>query len=118
MPRLDDEFAELAREHDFELNGEDIEYTPRGGSAREIEAVIDRQPRTQAGGELKRGIARFAKVQVRNSATTGIALSEINVEGDTVSIPETYPGQSPLVEKPIRRVLDEESNGAYTVIEV
>src|SRR4051812_19063039 len=69
--------------------GEPVTYTPFGGAARAINAVVWRFP-------PKEGDARGhrMRIMVANSATTGIASSEVNPSGDTVTL-AYRPGQTP-----------------------
>ena len=64
--------------------GEAVQYTPRGGAARDIRAVVDRNPPAVMDG-LALGITPLAIISVANSATTGISTAEIDTGGDTIS---------------------------------
>jgi hypothetical protein len=58
---------------------ETVTYTPRGGDAREISAVVNRKPRRRAD-ESGRFYQPRCEVSVANDATTGIAVAD----GDTI----------------------------------
>ena len=57
--------------------GESVTYTPRGGSARTISVVVDRNPEVEA----------VIVIEARNHATLGISPTETGFIGGTVSVP-------------------------------
>ena len=64
--------------------GEYATYTPAGGSARQIRAIVDRAERAVSG--AGHGMGPRITVQVENHAGRGIALTEIDCGRDTVSV--------------------------------
>lgn len=66
-----------------EFPGEEtIIYKPLGGSNRSITAHVFRMP-VESTGEIT---AAPMEIRVRNSATTGIAMTEIDISGDRVNL--------------------------------
>lgn len=99
MPTADDEGLALAAELQVEHFGEEIVYTPRGGAARPIKAVVWRRPPQPAKGGSGRPQAAFQQsaapameIYVRNHAAAGV--SSIDRDGDTYAIAERL-GEAP-----------------------
>jgi len=67
--------------------GETVSYTPRGGVARNITAVVDREP-IQPLPESPQGLRPNVIVWVDNDATTGIDVTTLDTGGDTMSFPK------------------------------
>ena len=65
--------------------GEDVKYLPRGGGEREITAVVDREAVAEFAGSGQ-GQSLIIVVIVANSATTGIATSEVDTGGDKIEL--------------------------------
>lgn len=64
---------------------ETVVYCPRSGVRRSVQAVVDRSPPqdlSEAAGVAGAGI----QVHVRNSATLGIASSELDIGGDRIEL--------------------------------
>ncbi len=77
----------------LDLWGEQVTYTPSGGTGRAIVAIVTREPAAQPPG-APRGQAPSLTVQVTNRATAygddgygGIAVTEIDTHADTVTLP-------------------------------
>jgi hypothetical protein len=67
--------------------GETVTYRPRcGGSAREITAIVNREP-YQVLPEDGDTTLPLWQVQVADSTSDGIGLSELNVGGDQIALP-------------------------------
>lgn len=63
---------------------EAVIYTPRNGTARTINAIVDRNPpalATSPGDPMP-----LMTVSVANNATTGISSAELDVGGDTITV--------------------------------
>ena len=67
------------------LGGEDITYTPRGGVARTISAIVERATPGALGAAAPVSGSSFT-VTVRNDSTYGIAEASMNVGGDTIAL--------------------------------
>lgn len=63
--------------------GDTITYLPRSGSSRVVSAMIERTTVEDSEGIIVKQMV----VRVYDSATTGIAATEINEGGDQVSLP-------------------------------
>lgn len=64
------------------LDAETVTYTPNGGDARSISALVQRElPIEVPGGAVVPG----ARLTVRNDATDGIAAGDVDTGGDTVA---------------------------------
>ena len=64
---------------------ETITYKPNGGAERSIEAIVTREPAAQVPG-APHGYGPLLKIDVENSATTGISANEIDIGLDLVSV--------------------------------
>jgi transcription elongation factor len=64
------------------LDSETVVYTPRGGDAVSISAVVERMAPGMVGSV---GPVPLARLVVRNDATCGIAAASIDTGGDTVA---------------------------------
>lgn len=92
-------------------SGESVTYTPLGGTARTITAIIDRQEvSTINGSEPQRQMV--ITVVVANDATLGIASSAINLGGDTITLPVRYGNTA--TQRRIARIIDHDQ-GALTL---
>ena len=82
-------FDTLMGSHGFEslleVHGESITFTPKGGSARTISVVVDRNPPAifNPAGDA---VVPSVMVHAIEDGTTGIAATSVNTSGDTVSI--------------------------------
>lgn len=65
--------------------GEPITYHPKGGSTRDIIAIVDRNPVASITG-LSHGNTPRLLIIVKNAATDGISSSEVNTGGDEVAL--------------------------------
>lgn len=65
---------------------ETITYTPKGGTAKTIAALIDRKPVNSVGEDSGRTLLGQIEIVIANDSENGI--SSINKGGDTVSLPE------------------------------
>lgn len=83
--------------------GDSITYLPSAGGSRSIQAMIERETVESSDGVL----AKQMIVRVKNSATEGIAATEINEGGDQVQLPIRV-GES-AVTKTILHVLSTEN---------
>ncbi len=63
--------------------GEAVTYYPKGGSSRDINAVVDRNPVAGING-VPHGNASQVIVKVKNDSDDGISSSEVNVGGDHI----------------------------------
>ena len=70
--------------------GELITYTPKGGTAKSIRAVVDRRRIIPAGEDSGRTLINQVEIVIANEATYGV--SSINKGGDLVSLPERIGG--------------------------
>jgi len=64
---------------------EDIVYTPLGGVARTIKAIVVREV-PDIIPNAPRGMTERLMIYVRNSATAGISSASLDVGGDTVTV--------------------------------
>jgi hypothetical protein len=64
---------------------ETVSYTPKGGSAKTIKAVVNRERPDPAAEVSNRAYFNQLEIMIANDATNGIAA--INKDGDTVSLP-------------------------------
>lgn len=64
--------------------GEPVTYHPKGGSTRDIIAIIDRNPVASIRG-LPHGNTERALIIVKNDADDGISSSEVNTGGDKIA---------------------------------
>ena len=92
--------------------GEDVVYTPSGGTPRTIKADVDRNPPAGIAEAPQGGVAPVAIVEVANrqSSTTtdtdgvgGISSSELNCGGDTLTLARRV-GQTATA-RPITRLV-------------
>lgn len=87
--------------------GEEVTYTPKGGTGRTIWAVVNREP-VQAIGEMQKGRSPRFTVWVLIDSTVatygGIDADEINTGGDTITLAERYGNAG--VARPVGNVLD------------
>lgn len=67
------------------MGGESVTYTKTDGTTRTITVIVDRRPpaKSDSMGQI---ITPMALVHVRNDATYGIAASEVDVGGDTITL--------------------------------
>lgn len=66
--------------------GEDVIYTPYGGSARTIKAIVKRNPDAQIGPDGE-ALAPLLEITVENHATRGISTATMNGHGaDKVTV--------------------------------
>lgn len=81
--------AVLADQADAELAafGEPVTYYPKGGSSRDIIAIVDRLPPGGISGSPHGNTFKFLVV-VKNDSDDGISSSEINLGGDKISLPK------------------------------
>lgn len=85
--------------------GETVTFTTRTGTTRSIKAVILRQsPVALMGGPAQKPAL---EAWVRNSATLGISASEINCQGDTITVAERHGGTA--VAHLIREVMESDA---------
>lgn len=70
--------------------GEQVTYTPLGGVARTINAVVDRNPPDEIDGVPGSGATGVVRVFVRRHATLGT--TSVNTGGDSFSIAPRYGG--------------------------
>jgi len=86
--------------------GELVQYTPRGGSTRNVWAVVDRRP-VQGIPEASRARSPLFNLWVLADASTatygGIDPDEINTGGDTITLSERY--GSTTKTRPVSNVL-------------
>ena len=64
---------------------EDITYTPSGGPAKSIKAIIDREQLEPSEESRGRVTARSANIEIANNSTYGV--DTVNKGADTVSFP-------------------------------
>jgi len=69
---------------------EAILYTPKGGTAKSIKAIIDRRRIIPAGEDSGRTLINQVEIVIANDSTYGV--SSVNKGGDTVSLPERIGG--------------------------
>jgi hypothetical protein len=68
--------------------GESVVFRPRGAAARTITAIVSRSgPEDQSGGPS-------ATIEVRDDATAGISLDELNRGEDQIELPFAKPGDT------------------------
>lgn len=65
------------------FGAETVTYTKASGATRSIKAQIERAPPTEYGGETPRP---YVVAVVMNDSTYGIAASEIDYGGDTITV--------------------------------
>lgn len=65
--------------------GEAVTYYPKGGSSRDIKAIVDRNPVAGINGVPHGNTSKFFLI-VKNSADDGISSSEINAGGDKIAL--------------------------------
>ena len=65
--------------------GEAVTYHPKGGSTRDIIAIVDRNPVASITG-LPHGNTQRMLIIVKNSADDGISSSEVNTGGDKIAL--------------------------------
>jgi len=65
--------------------GEAVTYYPKGGSSRDIVAIVDRNPVSGLAGSPHGNTRRFLLI-VKNAAADGISSSEVNTGGDKVEL--------------------------------
>jgi hypothetical protein len=76
--------------------GEDVTYTPSGGTPRTIKAIVDRRPAqtrkeagegfaAQMGKQAKLGFVPDFTITVANDATIGISKDELTLAEDTIT---------------------------------
>jgi len=70
------------------LDTETVTYTPRGGSARAIEAII-----TRAAPDVEIDVP-VARIKVRNDVTLGIDAATVDTGGDTIAWPPKRGGST------------------------
>ncbi len=70
---------------------EPVTYTPKGGSPKVINAIVDRQ-RVSPDQNTDHAILNQIEITIANSVTSGVAT--INKGGDKVSLPERIGGES------------------------
>lgn len=70
--------------------GEQIIYTPKGGTAKTIPALVDRQRITPAGEDTGRALLNQVEIVIANDAENGVI--SINKGGDVASLPERVGG--------------------------
>ena len=83
---------------------ETLTYTPNGGAARSIAAVVNRPGRDE---HLGRAAVPTFAVQVINDSTLGIALSELDLGGDTITLAERVGGAA--VTRKIVRLIEQDA---------
>jgi hypothetical protein len=69
---------------------EEIVYTPKGGTAKTIKAIVDREQLFPAGEDSGRVLQNQVKISIATDTTYGIGT--INLGGDTVDLPERIGG--------------------------
>lgn len=108
MPSAFDELFATAGFPDLLDNfGEPVIYTPRGGSAVSITAIVTRENVRPYEVNGKIITPRFV-VRVHNSATTGIALETLNTGGDKLSLKDR-PTSSTPTERTVLALLSSDS---------
>ncbi|MDD5566230.1 MAG: hypothetical protein PHG31_05015 [Candidatus Omnitrophica bacterium] len=65
---------------------ETIVYTPKGGTAKQIPAIVDRKRLIPSGEDSGRTLVNQIEILIANDAENGVI--SINKGGDTVSLPE------------------------------
>jgi hypothetical protein len=85
MTTFDTRFAAGAAPQLFSHFGESITYYPFGGTARTITAIVDREPPSivDGAGEI---ITHAMVIEVYDSSSTGISLSELNTGRDKIGV--------------------------------
>ena len=83
-----------------------VVYRPKGGKPRSIRAQVDRQPFDAAAGGGNFNSAVFT-VSVKNDATTGVYLAELNRDNDTLEMPERTSDRKDSIFK-ITRLIDQD----------
>lgn len=71
---------------------EAISYTPKGGIAKSIKAIVDRRRIIPAGEDSGRTLINQVEIVIANDSTNGV--SSVNKGGDTVSLPERIGGSN------------------------
>lgn len=78
------------------LNGDEfaetIAYTPKGGAAKSIKAIVERKRISPASEDTGRTLIDQVEIFIANDATYGV--TSINKGGDTVSLPERIGGSN------------------------
>lgn len=94
---------------DVDAFAESVTYTPRGGSTRSILAIVERedQESDDAG-----AVVPVFFVRVANDSTYGISSDEINLGGDTVTLPPRD-GKTSEIRAVVRII--EQDHGMLTV---
>lgn len=108
---FDSDFQDLALDDLFAEHGETVTYLPYGGSPRIVTAIVNRNPPAQIPG-MEAQNERFL-VTFENSASTGLATSELKVQGDAVYFAKRQGGT--VVKVPIHRMVGDD--GGTTVVE-
>ena len=96
---------QIASDFDSMIEGqvqanETVVYTPLGGVAKTITAVVERLQPTSIE-ETKRGLAPDILISIDNDAVTGV--TSVNTGGDTVTVSARY--GAPPVPHPVAEVL-------------
>ncbi len=71
---------------------EAVVYTPKNGTAKTIQAVIDRKRLNPAGEDVGRVLVNQTEIYVANNGSAGVL--SVNKGGDIVSFPENIGGAS------------------------
>ena len=75
--------------------GEDVEYLPRDGIAREVKALVDRSPAEPVDALGGRVLGRRIELMFLNDPLAGVTADEIDTGGDAVRVPLIY-GRDPV----------------------
>lgn len=94
-----DEFAEA------------ITYTPKGGSAKEIKAIVNRRRVEPANEDSNRSLYKEVEIIIANDPTHGV--SSINKGQDEVSLPEVIGG--PAISWVVVDILNQD-DGAWQLL--
>lgn len=71
----------------LEVEGEDIVYTPSGGTGRSIRGLIEREEPAADLADLDEPLRQRIVVTVLDSATEGISPASITLGEDTITLP-------------------------------
>jgi hypothetical protein len=81
-----DEALEISAANYLAAWGEPVQYLPSGGTARNIQAVVDRETPTQLD-DMPHVHAPRLVIHVANDSIIGISSAEINISNDKILVP-------------------------------
>jgi hypothetical protein len=69
------------------MSAKTVTYTPRSGSPRTIDAIVE-YPGPESIGEFEGGSAPLLDILVANNSTEGIDSAEVDTGGDKITLPK------------------------------